>query len=131
MFFILIFFLASFFSLFIERNQHQLPVCILFAFLLLYFCNFSLQVIKQSFSWKCFVVASKAWLQIFSEKVSKIIPGDKVGKDYDSVWNFFPNFKTFKILQIWTFWPSSHKDPLPANFTKVLSLRILADGICL
>ena len=95
------------------------------------FCNFSLQVIKQSFSWKRFVVASKAWLQIFSEKVSKILPGDKVGKDYDSVWNFLPNFKTLKILQIWTFWPSSHKDLLPANFTKVLSLRILADGICL
>ena len=85
---------------------------------LFHFCNFSLQVVEQSFSYlkAHFAMASKIYFEIFYEKVFKKSLGEKSGKGYDSLcYLFFEfgedltsfRFKHFdRILKLWIILPN-------------------------
>ena len=107
-----------------------------------HFCNFSIQVTEQAISnlKARFTTASKAWLEVFYETVSKTLPADKLGKDYDSSSYFFFEFEEaltsfrfeyFDQIVKLSYVNNVAKNLLPVNFTKVIPSKILADGNCL
>ena len=76
----------------------------------------------------------------FYKKVFEALIGDNVVKSHDCFWNLFFDFEEaltslrytdfYQILKF-TYVDNNPKDPLPVKFTKVVSLRKLADGNCL
>ena len=102
--------------LFVPRLQFWIRLTV--GVSLFHFCNFSLQVVEQSFSYlkANFAVASKIYFEIFYEKVFKKLLGDRSGKGYDSLcYLFFEfgedlisfRFKHFdRILKLWIILPN-------------------------
>ena len=64
-------------------------------FCLLYFCNFSLQVIEQSFSYlkACFVMIHLAYFDNFYENVPGKLFGDSAAKSYDYLYYLLLDFE--------------------------------------